>query len=322
MKSAASPLLTTSILVSSLLLLACESGKQPQRFNELTSQGAHSLCLSENASHAFAGSIHHGGSFWRLQPFDRLYNWNHQAGKNSSIVSCDFSPEGNFVATTDNRGIALWQTQTGEAVWLWNAPGDIHDINLNNNGQYALLAMADYTATLFDIQNGGIKRTFRHDGVVHDVSMDKGSTLAASASDDSSARIWSLETGKELHRLEHSNQVRSAQLSPDGSLVFTSALGDPGRLWDTRNGKVVGEFPINGGFFNSVRFSKDGSQLLTGSSAGKIQLWTTRGAKLKQTWQAIPRNKWVSNNVLIEDVAFGKKGYVASGSNGRIFYLE
>lgn len=322
MKSAYSQFSLSLLFLSSVLLTACGTGKQPDSFVELTSQGAHSLCLNHNASYAFAGSIHHGGSLWRLRPFDRLYNWNHQADKNSSIVSCDFSPEGNFVATTDNRSIALWNSKTGEAIWLWNAPGDIHDIKLNQNGQYALLGMADYTATLFDIKNGGIKRTFRHEGVVYDVSMDQQGKLAASASDDSTARIWDLATGKELLKLEHGNQVRSAQLSPDGRYLFTSALGDPGRLWDSRTGKVVSEFPINSGFFNSIRFNKNGSQLLTGSSAGKIQLWQTKGAKLKQTWQAVPRNKWISNNVLIEDVAFAKQGYAASGSNGRIFYLR
>jgi WD40 repeat protein len=321
MKSART-LLLSYVFLSSLFLVACDSGKKPERFDDLTSQGAHSLCLNHDASFAFAGSIHHGGSLWRLQPFDRLYNWNHQAGKNSSIISCDFSPRGKFVATTDNRGIALWNTQTGEAIWLWKAPGDIHDISLNQEGQYALLAMADYTATLFDIKNGGIKRTLRHDGVVYDVSMDQQGKLAASASDDSSARIWDLNSGQQVQLLEHGNQVRSAQISPDGKTVFTSALGDPGRLWDSQTGKIIKEFPIKGGFFSSIRFSKDGTQLLTGSSAGKIQLWKISTAQLEKTWQAVPRNEWISSTVLIEDVAFAGQGYVASGSNGRVFYLK
>jgi hypothetical protein len=327
MKSAAIPkslttLLLPTAILSSLFLTACGIGKQPERFDELARQGVHSLCLNQDGSFAFAGSIHHGGSLWRLQPFDRLYNWNHQAGKNSSITNCDFSPEGNFVATTDNRTIALWNSNTGEAIWLWNAPGDIQDISLSNNGQYALLAMADYTATLFDIKNGGIKRTLRHDGIVYDVSIDEQGVFAASASDDSSARIWNLNNGKQIQRLEHNNTVRSAEISADGRFVFTSALGDPGRLWHSETGKVISEFPINSGFYSSARFSQDGLSLLTGSSAGKIQLWETKTAKLKQTWQAIPKNKWVSNNVLIDAVAFAKTGYVASGSNGRVFYLK
>ncbi len=312
----------TTLLLSTLLLSACGSGKKPERFDELTRKGAYSLCLNEDASFAFAGSIHHGGSYWRLNPFDRLYNWNHQADKNSSIVSCDFSPDNNFLATTDNRTIALWDTQSGEAIWLWNAPGDIHDINLSNKGQYALLAMSDYTATLFDIKNGGIKRTLRHDGIVYDVSTNQQGTLAASASDDSSARIWNLSNGKQLHLLPHNNQVRTAEISTDGRFVFTSAVGDPGRIWNVKSGEVMQEIPIRSGFFSSARFSKDSRELLTGSSSGKIQLWETKTATLEESWHAIPRNQWVSQNVIIEDVAFSQQGYVASGANGRIFYLK
>jgi WD40 repeat protein len=327
MKSAAmqkliSTLLFPTIILSSLFLTACDTGKQPERFDELARQGVHSLCLNQDGSFAFTGSIHHGGSLWRLQPFDRLYNWSHQTGQNSSIISCDFSPEGNFVATTDNRTIALWNSTTGEAIWLWNAPGDIHDISLSNNGQYALLAMADYTATLFDIKNGGIKSTLRHEGIVYDVSIDQQGLFAASASDDSSVRIWNLNDGKQIQRLEHQNKVRSAEISADGRLVFTSALGESGHLWDTKTGEIISDFPINSGFYSSVRFSKDSSQLLTGSSAGKIQLWQVQTAKLEKTWQAIPRNKWINNNVLIEDVSFAKQGYIAGGSNGRVFYLK
>lgn len=321
MKSAPLSKLSSLIFIS-LLLSACGTAKQPERFDEVAKQGAYSLCLNHDASFAFVGSIHHGGSLWRIQPFDRLYNWNHQAEKNSSIVSCDFSPEGNFVATTDNRTIALWNSQTGEAIWLWNAPGDIHDISLSNNGQYALLAMSDYTATLFDIKNGGIKRTLRHEGIVYDVSIDDRGILAASASDDSSVRIWDLNSGKEIQYLKHNNQVRSAQISPDGEFVFTSAQGESGKIWATRSGKIISEFPNKSGFYNSARFSKDSNQLLTGSSAGKIQLWDTQTATLRNTWQAIPKNTWVSNNVLIEDLAFTQQGYAASGSNGRIFYLK
>jgi WD40 repeat protein len=327
MKSAALPkrlsmLIPSTIIFSSLLLTACGIGKQPERFDELARQGVHALCLNQEGNYAFAGSIHHGGSLWRLRPLDRLYNWNHQAGQNSSISSCDFSPESNFVATTDNRTIALWNSITGEAIWLWDAPGDIQDISLSNNGQYALLAMADYTATLFDIKNGGIKHTLRHEGIVYDVSIDRQGIFAASASDDSSARIWNLNNGKQIQRLEHGNQVRTAEISADGRFVFTSALGDPGRLWESETGQIISEFPINSGFYSSVRFSEEGSKLLTGSSAGKIQLWQTTTGKLEQTWQAIPKNKWVSNNVLIEDVAFAEQGYVASGSSGRVFYLQ
>ena len=270
MSSLVRSLLTGTVLSTSLLISACDTGTKPHHFDELAKQGAYSLCINQNANSAFIGSIHHGGSFWRITPLDRLYNWNHKADEFSNMVSCGFSPESNFVATTDNRTIGLWNGKTGESLGLWNAPGDIKDISLSSNGQFALLAMTDYTATFFDIKKGGIRRTLRHEGVVYDASLNNQGTLAATASDDLTARIWNLQSGEETQRLAHNNQVRRAQISADGSLVFTSALSEPGRLWDVKTGQVIHQFTINSGFFNAVRFNADNSQLLTGTSAGKI----------------------------------------------------
>lgn len=322
MSSVIRSLLTSTVLSASLLISACDTGTQPDRFDELAKQGAYSLCINQTANAAFIGSIHHGGSFWRINPLDRMYNWNHKSDEFSNIISCSFSPEGNFAATTDNRTIALWNNKTGENLGLWNAPGDIKDINLSPNGQFALLAMTDYTATYFNIKQGGVQRTLRHDGVVYDASLNHQGTLAATASDDLTARIWDLRTGKEIQQLTHNNQVRRAQISANGRFVFTSALSEPGRLWNTQSGQMMQEFAINSGFFNAVRFNTDNTQLLTGTSAGKIQLWNLKDGVVIKSWQAIPKNTWVSNNVMIEDVAFTQNGYLAGASNGRLFHLN
>ena len=312
--------LTFSLL--SVLLVGCQSGKFPERFDDVTQTGAYSLCLNHNGSQAIVGSIHHGGSLWRVKPLDRLFNWNHQAEQSSNILNCAFSPSGSHAATTDNRTIALWNAVTGEAFWLWNAPGDIQDLALTPEGNFALLGMEDYTATLFDIKNGGIERLLKHDGIVYDVSLSKDARVAATASDDLTAGVWKITTGERLHTFNHDNQVRTAQLSADGQRLLTSALGEDGYVWDLSSGKKVATLPLNSGFFSAARFSDDGRQLLTGSSAGKVQLWTINGAKLISTWQAVPRNRWVSNNVQIEDVAFDGNRYIASGSNGRLFHLK
>jgi len=318
MKSVLSFLLLATSLFS---LSGCDSSPKPTSFDEVTQTGAYSLCLNERADQALVGSIHHGGSLWRISPLDRLFNWNHKQGESSNILHCDFSPDGTFAATADNRTIALWNTQTGEAFWLWNAPGDLQDLELNKEGNLALLAMEDYTATLFDIKNGGIQRIFKHQGIVYDVSLSDNSRLAASASDDLSAKVWDVASGDIKQDFKHDNQVRSAQISPDGTLLFTSALGEHGYLWEISSGRKLASYPINSGYFSAIRFSKDSSQILTGSSSGKIQLWDKTG-KMKKHWQAQPRNTWVSNNVHIEDVAYSSSGYLASGANGRIFHLR
>lgn len=316
-------LLTRSlILTSTLLLTACDDAKAPAQIEEVAVQGSYSIRFSADGTDAMIGSLHHGGSLWSVSPLERRYDWNHQAEGFSNILTSAFSPEGNFVATADNRTIVLWNKSSGEAVWFWNAPGDIEDIELTEEGNLALLAMQDYTATLFDIKNGGIRQRLVHDGIVYDVSIASDGVIAASASDDSSAKIWNLQSGKLLQTLVHQNQVRTVQLSADGRLVFTSEFGGSGKIWEVASGRVLSEISSVRGHYSAARFVNNASQLLTGSSSGKIELWDVASAQRKAVWRAEPRDKWVSNNVQVEDVARSGSGWVAAGSNGLLYRLD
>lgn len=315
--------LSSALLLSlTLLLSACDGGKAPADIREVARQGAYSMNFSASGDELLVGSLHHGGSLWSTSPAERLIDWNHKAEGYSNITNGAFSPEGNFVATTDNRTIVLWAHDSGEAVWFWNSPGDIADIALTSNGGYALLAMNDYTATLFDIKNGGIRLRLAHDGTVYDVSISDNSLLAASASDDLHARVWNLENGKLLQQLKHNNQVKTAQLSADGRLLFTSALNESGKIWDVASGRLLQQIGRTRGHYSAARFSANNSQLLTGNSSGQIELWDTASGERSRIWRASPRDTWVSNNVLVEDVAFHNGKWLAAGSNGLLYFLR
>ena len=216
----------------------------------------------------------------------------------------------------------LWQRDTGEAVWFWNAPGDIKDIALTANGDFALLGMADYTATLFDIKNGGIRLRLPHDGIVYSVDIQRNGLLAATGSDDLHARLWNLNDGRLLHELRHSNQVRTVVLSPDGRFLFTSAMNDNGRLWDVSSGKPVAEINGTRGYYSAARFSADSRQLLTGNTSGLIELWSVNDGSRIQHWRATSESSFGQRAVRVEDVSFASGGLLAAGANGLLYRLQ
>ena len=303
-------------------LIACSSGKEPAETHEVATQGVYSATFSNDGNSLLVGSIHHGGSLWTMSPLERLYDWNHSAEGFSNLTHGAFSADGRFVATTDNRTIVLWQRDSGEAIWFWNAPGDIEDIELTSDGSLALLGMRDFTATLFDIKNGGIRQRLAHDGIVYDVSVSYDGMLAATGSDDLNARLWNLQNGELLQTFRHGNQVKTAQLSDDGRLLFTSALNENGKIWDTASGTLLIEIPGSRGHFSAAKFSANDGQLLTGNSAGQITLWNVSTGKAIHEWKAKARDAWVSSNVLIEDVAFASSEWRAAGTNGLIYFLR
>ena len=309
-------------LAASLLLGGCDKAAQPDAFTEVAVQGVYSITLSHSGDTALVGSLHHGGSFWTLKPANRYFDWNHQSEGYSNITSAAFSPDDDFVATSDSRTIVLWDVATGAAIWFWNAPGDIKDMALTRHGDYALLGMDDYSATLFDIRNGGIRQRLPHDGIVYDVSLDSDGLLAATASDDLTAVVWNLNDGSSLKTFRHENQVRTAQLSPSGKLLFTSALRESGKIWDVRSGKLLQELPGGRGHFTSARFNDSETQLLTGNTSGQIQLWSVKKGEQQAIWRATTGKEWVGNNVPVEDVAFAGTAYRAAGASGRVYFLK
>ncbi|MDF1764596.1 MAG: PQQ-binding-like beta-propeller repeat protein [Oleibacter sp.] len=318
---------TMILVVAISLLTGCQTASPPVKSLEVAHQGAYSIQLNHAGTAAMVGSLYHGGSYWTLssgsaKSSERQFDWNHKADTLTNITSSAFTPDDDFVATSDGRTIVLWNTATGEAGWFWNAPGTIQDMALTSGGRWAVLGMDDYTATVFDIRNGGIRHRLSHDGIVYDVSINNAGLLAATASGDLTAAVWNLNDGSRRYEFKHKNQVKTAELSPSGRLLFTSALSEPGRLWDLNTGKLLREFTNGRGHFSAVRFSDNEQQILTGSTSGLIQLWNTRSGEEMSRWRTTDRAQWLGGNVMVEDVAFAGSLYLASGADGQIYYYE
>jgi WD40 repeat protein len=313
---------TSFIILITSLLIACSSGDSPTEQWEMAVQGVYSACLSSNGEHVLVGSIHHGGSYWQVNPAERLYDWNHKAETLTGVLSCALSDNDRYASTAEHRKIVLWNAQNGEAFWLWEAPANIEDMALSNDGQFALLGLDNYEAVLFDIQNGGVKLRMPHKGIVQAVSMSRDGQWAMTGGDDSMVKVWNLSSGKEVYSWELHNQIKVVALTHDGRLGFASSHRDDSILWNLSSGTEIAKLPQKSGYYQSARFNDAATQLLTGSSSGQVILWdVVKGQKLK-TWQLAPRSGWINKATQVLDVSFASKGYKAVGANGLTYQLE
>ncbi len=164
-------------LASSLFVSGCDLSNTPIKSIEVAVKGLYSGSISEDGKLSVTGSIHHGGSLWRNDQNERLFNWNHKQGEYSNIIASGFSPEGNFALTADHQTMVLWNTLSGQALTFWTAPSQVHSIALNNNGKLALLGLGDDSAVLFDVKRCGIKRSFYHRNRVTAVAMNDNAAL-------------------------------------------------------------------------------------------------------------------------------------------------
>lgn len=305
-----------------LMLSGCLSGEAPTQQWVMAQKGAYSAHLSKDGSHLLIGSIHHGGSYWQIDPLERLYNWNHESGKLTGIIASAISDNGLFASTSDHRKIVLWNTKTGEAFWLWESPADIRSMDLSNDGQFALLGLESYEAVLFDIKNGGIKSRMPHEGIVQTVDMTADRKVGISGGDDSLVQVWDLQSGSLLQRWQLKNQIKVVAISDDGVLGFAASHRGEAKIWNVQLGKEVANLEASSGYLISARFNSNGSQLLTGSSSGQVTLWDVKSATILTRWKLSPKDQWVSKNTMVLDVAFSGKGFKAVGANGVTYELQ
>ena len=319
-----------AILLSLLLtLVGCDSAKSPENSYPLTARGSFGASLADDGRFAVIGSFELGGHFWDLQSRERLYDWNHVQGGFSDIISSAFSPEGDFVVTATTTDLVLWQTLDGQPVWFWSSPGEILDMALSRNGDYALLGLANHTAVYFDVKNGGIRHTLRHPARVRSVALSADGRFALTGADDYIARFWDLQSETVISELSFDNVVNRVALSADGQLAFSAATLSSARIWNSQTGEIVHSLSGDETFFTrrlshiSARFSNDANRLLTGTSAGQVMLWNTQTGELEQRWRLAERGHSGPIQTAANSVGFSMGGgYLAIGSNGLLNELR
>lgn len=312
-----------------LLLNACDSGKAPTRSFEVASVGAQGAALSDDGEWSIAGSVHQGGSLWRNQDGERLFNWNHRSGEKTTINIADFSPDGAWALTADRHTMVLWNVATGKAERFWTAPGEVLSISLANNGNYALLGLSDFRAALFDVKRGGVRRVFNHNNRVRSVDLSGDGKLALTGSEDYSATLWDVSTGNALLIIEHKDDVQQVALSSDGTLALSAAKYDRAVVWNTQSGEELGNLPISkerirrGLRLSSAKFSADGKQLLTGRPDSIVQLWDIETMREISRWKLPKRDYWKPTSAAVLAVSFGgNNDFYAVASNGFVHQLQ
>lgn len=297
-------------------------------------QGLLSAALSNSGEQLVIGSINHGASLWTTSDTERRYNWNHQSGGYSQVTRIRFSEDSKHAVTAEPQSLVLWNVEDGKGDALWSTYSEVLDIAVVASADYALLALADHSAKLFDLRRGGTLKIFNHNDRVNSVDVHSATNRVATGSDDQAVKIWELwneepaasevdKVKKALFTIMHEEPVQLVRFSRDGTRLFTLAQYDGAKVWDTNSGALVGELPISryakrrGANIRSVRFSNDGTQLLTGSADREIKLWDLNSFKMLRSWKTPARNTMDPQGSAVLDVAFNNSGgYSAITSDG------
>ena len=185
-------------------------------------------------------------------------------GMCSRTVSLHDYPQ-TFVCWRDTVAVGL---QSGKIITLDGITGSqaatlsgctspVKSLAFSSDGA-SLLSGSGKVVTLWDIQTGGVIKTFcGHTNWVYSVSISADCIKIASGSEDKTIRLWDIQTGECSHIIEHQSWVATVNFSPTNPLHLISISGGKVQQWN-----------VDGHKFNSthdgshVTFSLDGTQFV------------------------------------------------------------
>jgi WD40 repeat protein len=169
---------------------------------------------------------------------------------------------------------------TGEIDPLEGRTTNANSVDFSPDGRYALLASADKTLRLINLDGGReIRRFVGHTHSVWSVAFTPDGKHAVSGSADNTVRVWNVETGREIKKLEgHTALVTALAVSPDGKRALSASYDGTLIWWDLENLKEIKSYPAPLKYVNCLAIGPDNHTALLGGEKALV-LWDAKEGK-------------------------------------------
>jgi WD40 repeat protein len=167
---------------------------------------------------------------------------------------------------------------------------NIVDVQWSPDGNWVATTSADTTTRIWDATTGNLRSTlFGHTGAVYTADWSPDSTHLVTGSADGTAKVWAIAASgtQELFSLSAQDTrggINGVAFSPDGQRVMTGDQASTAvKIWDvSRTGDAEwANLPGNPHVWSGVAFSRDGRRLVASSGGGSVTVWDP------QTWTAL-----------------------------------
>ena len=224
-----------------------------------------------------------------------------------SVVSCEFSPDGQKIVTGSNDG----------RVQLWNREGKLETSFKAHEGYVFAVAFisdggifsggTDGSMRLWNIAGKSLGEPRWLRGKVSSVAISRNEIVSGTL--DGYVAFWPLDNGSPLEKqVSHAGggTLSSVTISPDGKTIVGGGNDGTVRIWNPA-GKLIGETRTKKlAEVTSVAVSPDGQKIVTGSKDGTVQLWDREG-KLRMEYS-------MKESAEVTSVAVSSDGTIVAGS--------
>ena len=248
-------------------------------------------------------SFKEGNGAWLLDRTGKLLHLG------SSVVSCEFSPDGQKIVTGSNDGtVQLWDRQGKLETSFKAHEGYVFAVAFSSDGGI-FSGGTDGSVRLWNIAGKSLGEPRWLRGKVSSGAISRNEIVSGTL--DGYVAFWPLDNGSPLEKqVSHAGggTLSSITISPDGKTIVGGGNDGTVRIWN-RAGKLIGETRTKKlAKVTSVAVSPDGQKIVTGSWDGTVQLWDREG-KLSIEYP-------MKESAEVTSVAVSSNGTIVTGSKG------
>lgn len=182
-------------------------------------------------------------------------------GHMTSVTDSAMSPDGNFVALSDQEQVELWHVRSGLLKHTLRSP------------------FAKPTPEARDPESR-IKNFKDGRFWFSTLAFDPTSSRLATGGSEAIARVWDISSGRIVRELAgHTNSLTAVRFSPDGRLLVTAGQDARAIVWQLDDGQRIATLSGHRDAVVDARFSADSRRVLTIGADGTARIFDVSSAK-------------------------------------------
>jgi len=229
----------------------------------------------------------------RMLTWDALStNKTNTIALNTYVMSCAYSPTGNFVSTgglTNKCSIYNLEKEPENMLCrdLNGHDGFVSGCRFLNNDKQIITGSGDHTCILWDLEQANPIKTFaEHEGDIMGIALAPDESHFVSCSIDTSSILWDVRAGKYQWKFKgHENDINAISYMRSGCGFGTASDDSTLRMFDIRAGRemiVFNSEDISCGV-TSVDFSVSGRFIFGGYDDYNCVMWETLTGEVVHT---------------------------------------
>ncbi len=220
------------------------------------------------------------------------------------IFDADFSRNGEYLAIGGEKGISIWDIQSGSLVKKLGIEYQINKLKFIDNNTI-ITGNIGGNINYWDVNDGVItKSIFAHYGnpygdighsdIVHSLDISSDKKWIISNGSDNIVKIWDYESGENVQTIKTGvTWNRKVRFSHDNKKFIIGSV-----IWDLFNYKEL--FKLNelevlfDTTFNNVDFSSEGNSLFGTTTQGDVGKWNLETSELEEFFEKDDENPLTS----------------------------